>query len=117
MGTAPETEVADAERLVELLLAALQSHQRLVQVEREFDQRLKAYWEKVSANVAHGVELARLEWEKDARVYHRTNTQLNAENDSLDRKNRRLSIQLHRAREQIALLKAARFGARKKAKR
>jgi hypothetical protein len=110
------SEVARAEQLCELLVAALQSHQRLTAVEREFQDKLKDYWAHVQQNVDHGVELARLEWEKDARNYERTNAHLDRENNSLDRKNRRLLVRLEKARAEIAGLKALNHGLRHKAR-
>lgn len=110
------SEIARAEQLCELLVAALQSHQRLTLVELEFQNRLKDYWEHVQHNVNHGVELARIEWERDVRRTEFTKEHLERENNSLDRKNQRLLARLEKACAQVALLRAANHGLRHKAR-
>jgi hypothetical protein len=111
------TEASQAEQLFELVVAALQSHQRLERIEAEFEARLKDYWARVQKNIDHGVELARIEWEKEVVRDERTKEHLDRENDSLDRKNRRLLARLAKAQSELATLRKTKHGRRPKGRR
>jgi hypothetical protein len=77
------TEVADAERLVELLLAALQSHGRLAAIEVDYEKKVREYGERCLEETARRVEEERLK--REAEIVN-----LEAQNNRLRKKRRRL---------------------------
>lgn len=109
-------EVASAERLLELLQAALQSHSRLEAIELEFEAKLEAYWADVQKNIDHGVELARLEWVKVERRSDLEDLQLRQQNGQLRGRITRALAKADRALAANAGLRAANAVLKKKLK-
>lgn len=76
-------ETEDAERLVELLLAALQSHARLAAIEANYEQKVREYGERCRDEIVNRVEEERLK--REAQI-----VALEAQNSRLRKKRRRL---------------------------
>lgn len=55
--TRAQTELDAALLHHELIVAALQSHERLAQIEDEYQAKISAYWAEVEIHIRHGVAL------------------------------------------------------------
>lgn len=94
-----DVRLAGAERFLELMLCAVQSHARLAQVEAEYSERLAEMGNRFQADLANGIKAACAESEERLSEAHKEIARLEKENEKIAQAYRSLKARRSNAKK------------------